>query len=143
MNATARNLLLARVHIAKQKLGWDDDIYRDNIRRLTGQTSAGDLDREQLRWVVVCFEGRLASRVVAAGAEYDNEGMKRKCMALAYDLTRAAAGGRDDSGRMNRYLDAVGERMCRGKCWRTATGAELHSIIAALEVEKRKRGASC
>lgn len=143
MNATARNLLLARVHIAKRKLGWDDESYRDNIRHLTGGTSAGDLDREQLRRVVVCFEDCLAARrrVAAAGAEYDTEAMKRKCMALAYELTRV--GGRDDSRRMNRYLDSVGERMCVGGRWRMATGGELHSMIAAMEVEKRKRAATC
>lgn len=34
------------LHVAKAKLGWDDDLYRQALVRIAGVTSSNDLDRE-------------------------------------------------------------------------------------------------
>jgi len=52
MNDPTRNKDLSRIHIAKAKLGLDDETYRDMLKSLTGATSAKDLDYKQ-RWRVI------------------------------------------------------------------------------------------
>ena len=40
-----RNRELAKIHLGKKFLAWDDETYREVMYRVTGQRSAGDLDR--------------------------------------------------------------------------------------------------
>lgn len=56
-----RKNLLARLHIAKKSLGWDDEEYRGALESLGNQRSAKDLDTHTLHQVVLALE-RLAPR---------------------------------------------------------------------------------
>ncbi|WP_303763469.1 regulatory protein GemA [Sphingobium yanoikuyae] len=53
-----RNILLAKVHIAKKQLGLDEDAYEGVLMRVAGTTSAGACTVPQLRLVVEDFERR-------------------------------------------------------------------------------------
>lgn len=44
----SRRALLARVHIGKKELGWDDEIYRNALFELTKKQSSKDLSEPQL-----------------------------------------------------------------------------------------------
>jgi phage gp16-like protein len=50
-----RNKLIAKVHIAKAQLGWDDDTYRETLARVTGKSSAKDLNIKELEAVLKAF----------------------------------------------------------------------------------------
>lgn len=79
--AAARNARLAKVHIAKKKLGLDDETYRQLLARLfKGKTSAGDLSVSQLDTLLEHFKAegfkatkkapkRAGKRPMAGGAE--------------------------------------------------------------------------
>lgn len=137
MDKTARRLLLARIHIAQKALGWDDDIYRDNLYSLTGKDSCRTMSQSELQRVVVELEKRMKPQSIAADSEWDNEPMRGKCRALAYELTESF--GEHDSTRMTRYLDGIAKRMCGGRLFRYASGEQLHNMIAAMEIEKNNR----
>ncbi|MBI5334699.1 MAG: regulatory protein GemA [Burkholderiales bacterium] len=42
--AKARSIDLAKIHLAKKQLGWDDDTYRDILQTVCQVRSAGELD---------------------------------------------------------------------------------------------------
>lgn len=51
-----RNTNLAKIHLAKQQLGLDDDTYRSIILQTTGKDSAAKCTDRQLEKVVKTFE---------------------------------------------------------------------------------------
>jgi len=53
-----RNVLLAKVHIAKKDLCLDDVLYRDILKTEFGVGSAADLSNDELEQLVVRFETR-------------------------------------------------------------------------------------
>lgn len=138
-----RKRLLARIHIVKAELGWDEDEYRDYVFAETGKDSAGDVDYVPLANLLKRMEAlrrqRKAAAVRAAGdPAFDNTALTTKCLALAYDLTADGdiAGA---SMRANRYLAAVAARICASGKWETATAEDLTKLVAALSIEQDKR----
>ncbi len=76
-----RNQLLAKVHIAKKQLGWDDDTYRDVMERMFKVRTAGKLTPIQLVQLIehmasVGFDSRKRVRSVG-GASVSHETGKR------------------------------------------------------------------
>jgi hypothetical protein len=55
------------LHVAKSKLGWDDDTYRQVLVRIAGVTSSKDLDAEGFR-AVMGFAEYCGFRPLASGA---------------------------------------------------------------------------
>ncbi|MDS7929590.1 regulatory protein GemA [Acinetobacter sp. V102_4] len=49
--------LIKLIHVAKTKLGFDDDVYRDILASTTGKTSSKDLNIAQLEAVLDRFKG--------------------------------------------------------------------------------------
>jgi phage gp16-like protein len=43
-----RRAMLAKIHVARKQLGWDEPTYRDVLRRVTGADSAASLTAPQL-----------------------------------------------------------------------------------------------
>ncbi len=52
---TDRRNLIAKVHIAKAQLRLDDDVYREALSRVTGKTSAKDMNIAELEAVLKAF----------------------------------------------------------------------------------------
>ena len=50
-----RNMLLAKIHIAKKQLALEEDSYRGLLMRITGKNSAGDCDLAELDAVLTEF----------------------------------------------------------------------------------------
>ncbi len=53
--SSQRRALLAQVHIARKELALDDDTYRAVLKRVTGRSSARDIDDAGLRAVLAEF----------------------------------------------------------------------------------------
>lgn len=51
MNKEKRTLI-AKIHIAKKQLGYDDATYRDVLERVTGKTSCKEMDLQALKKVI-------------------------------------------------------------------------------------------
>ncbi len=51
-DGAVRRKLIAKVHVAKQQLGYDDELYRAVLQRVTGATSSCELSVEQLTALV-------------------------------------------------------------------------------------------
>ena len=47
-----KKILMAKIHIAKKELGFDDDTYRDVLWRVTGKRSCSDMAISELEAVV-------------------------------------------------------------------------------------------
>lgn len=55
------------LHVAKSKLGWDDDLYRSALVRIAGATSSKELDREGFE-AMMGFAEYCGFRPLAPGA---------------------------------------------------------------------------
>ncbi|WP_112310194.1 regulatory protein GemA [Pseudogemmobacter bohemicus] len=55
------------LHVAKAKLGWDDDLYRSALVRIAGVTSSTELDREGFE-AMMGFAEYCGFRPLASGA---------------------------------------------------------------------------
>lgn len=51
-----RRALLAMVHIARKDLGLDEETYRAVLERVTGRSSAGELEERELSKVIDAFK---------------------------------------------------------------------------------------
>lgn len=81
-SASVRRKLLAKVHIAKQQLGLDDDVYRAVLLRVAGASSAGDLMEEQLAAVVREFRRLGWTPRTASGKRPSDKAYIRKIWAI-------------------------------------------------------------
>jgi hypothetical protein len=54
----SRNALLAKIHIGKKALGWDDDTYRDVLMSRYGVSSSAHLDFPQMSDLVEYFKSQ-------------------------------------------------------------------------------------
>lgn len=53
MTTKEKRTLIAKIHIAKKHLGYDDATYRDVLERVTGKTSCKQMDLGELKKVVM------------------------------------------------------------------------------------------
>ncbi len=142
MNArpdNARNRELAQIHIAKKQLALDDDTYRDMLWSIARVRSAGDLD----------FTGR--KRVLE---HLRNRGFKTRSGKIPRPGRPANIGHPDrgpslkkieallaDSGRAWAYADGMAKKMFHVEKVSWCEVDQLHSIIAALVYDQRRRAA--
>lgn len=52
---SARNTMIARLHVLKRDMGLDDELYRDRLELLTGKRSAGELSDAELALAIAGF----------------------------------------------------------------------------------------
>lgn len=55
---TARNIMIAKIHLAKNQLGLDDDTYRSIIRQAVGKDSSSKCTDKQLIKVVEALKAK-------------------------------------------------------------------------------------
>ncbi|WP_299072811.1 gp16 family protein [uncultured Paraglaciecola sp.] len=53
-----RKALMAKIHIAKKQLNLDDDVYRDVLNHITGQSSCSKMSDNQLKNVLDHFKNK-------------------------------------------------------------------------------------
>jgi phage gp16-like protein len=126
---------LAKVHIAKQQLGMDDETYRALLARVAGVRSAKELNKRQMSAVLAEFE-RLGFKPKAPKS-------KRKTPKPAAD--RAAQVGKieaflAEAKRPWAYADAMALRMFKVERVEWCNSDQLGRMIAALAYDARRHG---
>lgn len=88
-----RNILLAKVHMAKKQLGLDDDAYEGVLMRVAGTDSAKHCTIPQLRLIVADFERRgFSSKVRRPGqAPRADHAVARKARVMWISLAHLCA----------------------------------------------------
>ncbi|MEX0745296.1 MAG: regulatory protein GemA [Phycisphaeraceae bacterium] len=135
--ADLRRRELAAIHAAKRDLGLDEDTYRAMLEQVTGQRSAGALDRDQRRAVLDVMRQRGAARVPrqrVAQQPGTPHNMNRRPMLAKIEAQLA------DMKLSWAYADAIARQQTgiARVAW-VKKPADLSAIIAALEVEQTKR----
>lgn len=135
--ATVRNRELAQIHIAKKQLALDDDTYRDMLWTVARVRSAGDLDFTGRKQVLEHMKARGFKTGKPkrphpgrpANMDHPDRGPSlRKIGALLADAGRAWA-----------YADGMARKMFHVEKISWCTVDQLHSIIAALVIDQKRR----
>ncbi|WP_230965437.1 gp16 family protein [Burkholderia cepacia] len=123
---------LAKIHIAKQQLGMDDDSYRAMLHSVAGVSSAKDLDAQGAAKVMRHLE-RCGFKPV------HSHGRRPR-----YTLTREAQLGKieallADAGRPWDYVHAMVKRICKVDAIEFCDSDMLGKLIAALQIDANRR----
>lgn len=124
----------ALIHVAKNKLGMEDDSYRELLETF-GVKSSKDLSGSQFSEIMECFNraGFVSSRSLPPGEKQpvskalllDKIGAQLASMKLPWS-----------------YADAIALRMFKRRWVRWCTAREMEKIVAALYYRQRKLGIS-
>jgi phage gp16-like protein len=127
---------LAKIHIAKQQLGLDDDTYRALLARIAGVRSAKELTKRQVGAVLAEFE-RLGFQPKPANKA------GRKAPKPAQGL-RALAGKVEallaEAGRPWSYADSMALRMFKVERVEWLDSDQLRRLVAALTYDAKRHG---
>lgn len=131
--------MLAKVHIAKQRLGLDDEAYRGILSERFGVDSSKDLDMVGLNDLLLHFQ-RLGFQPTPrrkSADPYDIDAQIRKIEALLAEKGRVE--GTDVPWG---YAMAILKRQTGGKVksFEDASAMELRGVIVALIRDARKHG---
>lgn len=127
--------ILGKIHIARQQLGLEDDIYRAVLARVAGVSSAKSLSERQAGAVLAEFE-RLGWRpkpsTKAKGKPHNFIRLPEEVRVIEAQLA--------DMGLSWAYADAIAKRMfgVPRVAW-LKTPDKYRAILAALHVEQEKR----
>ncbi|MEW5726308.1 MAG: regulatory protein GemA [Pseudomonadota bacterium] len=86
-----RRPLLAKIHLGKKELGWDDATYRAVLARVTGAGSAADLSVPKLSAMVDEMKRLGWKPKKAGGRKLSSKPHVRKIFALWGDMSRRGA----------------------------------------------------
>lgn len=127
---------LSKIHIAKQQLQMDDDIYRGLLARIAGVKSSKELNSKQAGNVLreferLGFQPKPSAKAKGKPKNFDQMPARiTKIEALLADMRLPWA-----------YADALARQMFKVEfvAWLKAP-KQLDALIAALHVEQEKRG---
>ena len=128
--------IIGKIHIAKQQLGMDDDIYRGLLARVAGVRSSKELNERQAGAVLVEFE-RLGFKPKPS-SKANGKPHNAKQLGPRVDKIEAQLA---DMRLPWAYADALARQMYKVQrvAW-LKKADQLDAIIAALHVEQEKRG---
>lgn len=123
---------LAKIHIAKQQLGLDDETYRVMLRSVGGVESAKDLTPTSAARVLAHLErsgfkpkGNVGRRPRVAGG--------RAAQLAKIEALLA------DAGRPWDYVNGMVKRICKVDAIEFCDGEKLGKLIAALQLDAKRR----
>lgn len=129
---------LAKIHVAKAQMKWDDDTYQAILQRITGKTSAADLTARERAAVLDEFyrlgwsakNHRIPDRKATARptVEWDKGPLIGKIGALLAE-----------AGRPWGYADGCARHMFGLASIRFCTSDQLMKIVAALMYDQKRR----
>lgn len=133
--ALARGLL-SKIHIARQQLGLQDDVYRQKLQVMFGKGSARDLNLRQAEQLLIEFK-RLGWQPQpskrAAGKPHNWRQLPAEVEVIEAQLT--------NMGLPWSYADAIAKRQFGvAKVAWLKKPEQLKAVLAALHVEQEKRG---
>lgn len=132
-----RNVMIAKVHVARKQLGMDETAYRGLLQRETGKTSSGDCTEAQLTRVLAEFRRlgwKPATNPAASGRARSEKPHVRKIFALWGDLSRS--GALKDSSRA--ALVAFIERQTGVSHPDWLTAAQANSVTEGLKAIQQR-----
>jgi phage gp16-like protein len=134
--AADRRRELAAIHAQAKKLGMARDVYESMLERVTGLRSSALLDAPGRRAVIaelVRLEGKPRERGrPAPGAPTDVAPAKRAMVAKIGALL-------SDAQREWNYAHSMARRMYHVQRVEWCQPDQLHRLIAALEIDRRRR----
>jgi phage gp16-like protein len=132
---TKRRRAIAKIHCAKRDLGLDDETYRGLLERVTGRTSAADLDERALGAVLDELR-RLGFRSPRTSDPNQRPGepQERLAIALWRDLERL--GALDDPSE--RGLRKFAAKLAGVDSMQWADAPALNKVIEALKAWRRR-----
>ncbi|MGG7567735.1 regulatory protein GemA [Rhodovulum sp. DZ06] len=132
---TITNKQKALLHVAKAKLGLDEDVYRLALFRLAGVTSSTELDQDGFDAVMGFFERNGFEPTRRTGPDYgDRPGFASRAQCELIRALWAEWSGRPDGAGLEAWL----RRCFKVDSLRFLTAAEAPRAITALKAMKRR-----
>ncbi len=100
---TPRATMIAKVHLAKKQLALADESYRDILRRVTGQESAGALDERDLDRVLAEFK-RLGWKPKPNRTGTSKHAQIRMIHAVWADLCKLGIDAEDEAAALRAFV---------------------------------------
>lgn len=139
-----RNLLLAKVHLAKKQLGLDDDAYEGVLMRVAGVTSAKHCTLPQLRLVVEDFTRRgFTSQARKSGQpRRADHALARKARVMWISLSHLCAVREDPDAaiRADKGLEAFARRQLGCERFQWADQNQGDRLVEALKAIAQRHG---
>lgn len=139
-----RNILIAKVHVAKKQLGLDDDVYRGVLLRVAGQDSAKKCTVPQLRLVVQDFERRGFSAVAKKPgmAKRADHPLAKKARVLWISLAHLCAVREEPQAaiRADKGLEAFAKRQLGCMRFQWADQTQGDKLVEALKKWAERHG---
>ena len=128
-----RKKLIAKVKIAQQQLGMDDDTYRDLLEGAVGKRSAAKLNEKELTTVIEVMKSK-GFQDQSNGHEADKPDVTEAKQALVSKIEALLA----DGNKPWRYAEAMAERMFNRKRIQWLNTDQLHRLVAALQINANR-----
>ena len=130
MKKVSRNQRLAVIHMGKNQLGLDDDIYRDMLEQVTGKRSAKDMTDDDLVKVIQNLDG--------LGFSKRNFGEKPKVKLSKDALINKIEAHLTENKLHWNYAKGIAKQMFQKEALEFCTENQLWRIVAALEYKKKR-----
>ena len=128
-----RKKLIAKVKIAQQQLGLDDDTYRALLEGAVGKRSAAKMDEKELTIVIEVMKSK-GFQDQASGHEADKPDVTEAKQALVGKIEALLA----DGNKPWRYAEAMAVRMFNRKRIQWLNTDQLHRLVAALQINANR-----
>ena len=128
-----RKKLIAKVKIAQQQLGMDDDTYRDLLEGAVGKRSAAKMNEKELTTVIEVMKSK-GFQDQSSGHEADKPDVTEAKKALVSKIEALLA----DGNKPWRYAEAMAERMFNRKRIQWLNTDQLHRLVAALQINANR-----
>lgn len=125
-----RNSELAKIHIAKEQLGWTDEVYRDMLWTQGRVRSAKDLDYAGRQRVLDYLRAQGFGNKKRPTPAPDKLKLVKRIRAQLISLGKLP----------DTYADGIAKQMFGLQFYEWGNHDQLHAITAALGVEQRKKG---
>lgn len=127
---------LAKIHIARQQLGMDDETYRALLMRVAGVRSAKDLNARQASFVIAEFErlGFVAKAAKRQGRAKPNVAKSRRAVTNKIEALLAEA------ARPWSYADGMAEHMFKVERVEWLSDDQLQRLMQALIIDAKRHG---
>lgn len=129
-----RKGMIAKIHIAKQQLGLDDDVYRALLVNLTGQRSAAQLSLMQLERVLTELKNKgwkpTLPKVVRLPLRDGREPLYQKLLKLRKQL-----------GASPEYVAGIAHKMFGNEEILQLDHEQLYKLVQAMQIAANRKNA--
>lgn len=140
-NADKRQMLIAKIHIAKKDLGLDDDTYRDVLVRVTGKDSCKLMTNAEL--VAVCREykrlGFIPKQAQTKSQAKPKYGKKPSTIHNRQDLINKIEAMLSDMGLHWNYAHSMAKHMFGVDFVHWLEAKRLYKVAQALAVYQKRQ----